>query len=357
LLERSPTLWRYTEMLPVEREENIVSLGEGYTPVIKTRRLEEKAGVKHLCIKDDGIIPGGTFKSRGMAVAISKAKELGITKVALASAGNAGGAAASYSARAGIECFVFMPEDAPQSTMKECFTMGAKLYLVKGLINDAGKFVASGKEKYRWFELSTLREPYRVEGKKTMGYEIWEQFHGILPDLILYPTGGGTGLVGMWKAFEELEALGHIRGGKPRMVCVQAQGCAPLAAAFREGKSNVEAPYQNASTIAAGIRVPFPYASEQILKVVRQSGGTAVTVEDSEILEAMKTLGSLEGLCVCPEGAATLAGLERLLQDGWIDRSDRVLLYNTGTGIKYPELLELPRLRVFSKEEASTFMI
>ncbi|MDH2901212.1 MAG: threonine synthase [archaeon] len=357
LQKRTPSLWRYREMLPVKIEKNIVTLGEGYTPITRIERIGEKLGLKQLYVKDDGIIPTGTFKTRGMTTAISKVKELGISKVALASAGNAGGAAATYSARAGIECFVFMPKDAPESTKKECYEMGAHVYLVDGLINDAGKFVVNGKQKYGWFELSTLKEPYRVEGKKTMGYEIAEQFDWILPDVIVYPTGGGTGLVGMWKAFNELQELGWLdrENKKPRMVSVQSKGCAPVVKAFKEGKESVEEPFKDAQTIAGGIRVPSPYASEQILKVIRASQGTAVEVDDSEIIQSMQTLGKQEGLNVCPEGAATLAGLGKLIDNGWLEKNERVLLYNTGSGLKYPEVVNLPKLKVFSKEVAYSF--
>ncbi len=358
LPKRVASLWRYREMLPVRQESNIVTLGEGFTPITKIESTRERLGLKQLFVKDDGIIPTGTFKSRGMTVAISKAKELGIRKVALASAGNAGGAAATYSARAGIECFVFMPNDAPESTMKECYQMGAHLYLVDGLISDAAKFVINGKEKSGWFELSTLKEPYRVEGKKTMGYEIAEQFDWELPDVIIYPTGGGTGLVGMWKAFNELEQLGWFETSeskKPRMVSVQSTGCAPVVRAFHEGKKSIEQPFENARTIAGGIRVPFPYASEQILKVIRESGGTAVDIEDSAIIKSMEMLGRDDGLYVCPEGAATLAGLEKLIEDKWIEKSEKVLMYNTGTGLKYAELVRLTKLKTFSKEESSNF--
>jgi threonine synthase len=307
-------------------------------------------------VKDDGLIPTGTFKSRGMTVAFSKAKELGINKVALASAGNAGGAAATYAARAGIECFVFIPSDAPESAIKECYQMGAHLYLVDGLINDAAKFVINGKQKFGWFELSTLKEPYRVEGKKTMGYEVAEQFDWKLPDVIIYPTGGGTGLVGMWKAFDELEQLEWLnKSKKPRMVSVQSTGCAPVVRAFHEGKKSVDLFFENARTIAGGIRVPFPYASEQILRVIRESDGTAVEIEDSAIIKSMEMLGKDDGLNVCPEGAATLAGLEKLIEDKWIEKSEKILIYNTGTGLKYPELVDLGELRTFSKEESSNF--
>lgn len=339
--ERSATMWRYRELLPVKKESNIVTLGEGFTPILRAEKLEELLKLKSIHVKDDGIIPTGTFKARGQSSAISKAKELGIRSVALASAGNAGAAAATYCARAGIECNVFMPRDAPETTKKECQVMGANLHLVDGLINDAAKMVAEGKAEHGWFELSTLKEPYRVEGKKTMGYEIAEQLGWKeLPDVIIYPTGGGTGLVGMWKAFREIETLGWMKVKKPRMVSVQSSGCAPVVKAIHEGKEKIESPFPNAATIASGLRVPFPYASEQILKVIRESNGLAVSVDDSEILTAMKNFARLEGMLVCPEGAATLACLSHLVEEKLIDQSDRVLLYNTGSGLKNGNLLD-----------------
>ncbi len=356
LSERIASLWRYRELLPVKDDTNIVTLGEGFTPVTRIVRIGESLGLKQLFVKDDGLIPTGTFKARGMTTAISKVKELGIKKVALASAGNAGGAAATYSARAGIECWVFMPRDAPETTIKECYEMGAYVYLVEGLISDAGRFVINGKEKFGWFELSTLKEPYRVEGKKTMGYEIAEQLGWELPNVIIYPTGGGTGLLGMWKAFDELEQLGWLeRSEKPRMVAVQSSGCAPIVKAFQEGKQSVEEPFKNPRTVAGGMRVPYPYASEQILKLIRASHGTAVTVEDSAIIGSMERLARNEGLYACPEGAATLAGLEKLVEEKWIDKNETVLLYNTGTGLKYAELTNLPKLKTFSYDEATSF--
>jgi threonine synthase len=334
-------MWRYRELLPVKHESNIVTLGEGFTPILRAERLQELLRVKSILVKDDGIIPTGTFKARGQSSAISKAKELGIRSVALASAGNAGAASAAYSARAGIECNVFMPRDAPQSTKKECAELGANLHLVDGLISDAAKIVAEEKSRRGWFELSTLKEPYRVEGKKTMGYEIAEQLDwNYLPDVIIYPTGGGTGLIGMWKAFREIEALGWMKvKKKPRMVAVQSSGCEPIVKAIREGKEKVE-PFPNASTIASGLRVPFPYASEQILKVIKESNGMAISVSDKEILSAMKSFAKLEGMFVCPEGAATLACLEHMVSEKFIDTSEGVLLYNTGSGLKYLDILD-----------------
>ena len=348
LVRRAPTLWRYRELLPVLDDANVVTLGEGFTPIDRLPRIAEDLAMGSLFLKDDGLIPTGTFKARGQTVAISKAKELGITKVVLASAGNAAGAMSTYASRAGMEAHVFLPRDAPEMTKKECWQMNAKVHLVDGLINDAGRMVASVKQREGWFDVSTLKEPFRVEGKKTMGYEMAEQRGWSLPDVIVYPTGGGTGLVGMWKAFGEMEAMGWIGSERPRMVAVQSEGCAPVVRAFSEGRVSIDQPFPNASTIAAGIRVPFPYASEQIIRVLRESGGTATTVTDGAILESMKRLGR-EGLMVCPEGAATLAGLARLLEEGWIDRDEDVVLYNTGSGLKYPELIELPELEVLPK--------
>ncbi|MHB1909573.1 MAG: threonine synthase [Nitrososphaerales archaeon] len=339
LLEREKTIWRYFELLPLNSETNIVSLGEGCTPLLNTSKLGKELNFPNLLIKDDGLIPTGTFKARGQSVAISKARELGIRNVALASAGNAGSAAATYSSRAGIKCDVFMPEDSPEATKKECLQMGASLHLVQGLINDAAKLVSEGKNKFGWLDLSTLKEPYRVEGKKTMGFELAEQLGWKLPDVIIYPTGGGTGLVGMWKAFEELEEMGWINSERPRMVSVQAEGCKPVVDTFQRKKDHVETPYPNAKTIASGLRVPFPFGSEQILKVINESKGTALAVSDQAILDSMKKFATNEGVFVCPEGAATLAALETLEQDRFVDHGETIVLYNTGSGLKYLELL------------------
>ena len=341
---RPASMWRYKEMLPVRDERNVITLGEGMTPITPADRTGAELGVPSLLVKDDGVMPTGTFKARGQSTAISRAKELGIKKVALASAGNAGAAAATYAARAGLKCFVFMPKDAPDSVKKECSEMGANLRLVDGLISDAGRYVRDGQREFGWFDLSTLREPYRVEGKKTMGYEIAEQLGWELPDAIVYPTGGGTGLIGMWKAFREMEELGWLGSKRPRMVAVQSEGCAPVVKAFAEGKDSVDEPWAGARTIADGLRVPFPYASEQALKVVRESGGTAVAVKDNDIFGCMRELARNEGLFVCPEGAATLAGLKLLVEQGEVEKDERVLLYNTGSGLKYLGLVDAPSL-------------
>lgn len=342
LAKRVAGMWRYREMLPVREERNIVTLGEGLTPITSARRIGADLGLASLLIKDDGVMPTGTFKARGQSTAISRAMELGIRKVALASAGNAGAAAATYAARAGLECYVFMPRDAPDSVVKECVETGANLRLVDGLIGDAGRLVRDGQREFGWFDLSTLREPYRVEGKKTMGYEIAEQLGWQLPDVIVYPTGGGTGLIGMWKAFREMEELDWIGSKRPRMVAVQSEGCAPIVKAHSDGADSVDRPWAGAHTVADGLRVPFPYASEQTLRVIENSGGTAVAVKDDDILGCMRELAGREGLFACPEGAATLAGLRVLLDGGWLERSERALLYNTGSGLKYLGLVGAP---------------
>jgi threonine synthase len=330
---RRADMWRYMEFLPVEDERNIVSLGEGFTPI---HRLDLEICVKNLYMKDDGIIPTGTFKARGMAMAVSKAKELGIQRLALPSAGNAAGAAAVYGAKAGIETYVIMPADAPLTCKLESHMAGAKVYLVKGLISDAGKIVSEGMEKFGWFDLSTMKEPYRLEGKKTMGFEIAEQVEWELPDVILYPTGGGTGLIGMWKAFKELREVGLVDDSFPRMVSVQAEGCAPIVKAYKEGKRESEF-WEGANTLAGGIRVPKAFADFMILDVIYESGGSAVAVSDKEIIESSRELAK-QGFFVCPEGASTLAGLKLLIEDGEIDKDERVLLYNTGSGIKYTDV-------------------
>lgn len=332
------TLWRYHAMLPVQSPAGIVSLGEGMTPLLRADRLGQRLGLRHLYIKDEALNPTGSFKARGMAVAIARAAELGVKKVATPSAGNAGGAAAAYAARAGLQAYVFMPRDVPQAFTTECRMHGAHVELVEGLISDAGKRVAAGREANGWFDLSTLKEPYRVEGKKTMGYEIAEQFGWELPNVIVYPTGGGTGLIGMWKAFDEMEALGWIDSHRPRMVTVQAAGCAPIVRAFQSGASHAE-PWENATTMAAGLRVPSAVGDALMLRALRDSAGTAVAVGESDIFNAVQLLGQSEGLFVCPEGGAALAGLRQLVEQGWIDREERVVLFNTGSGHKYLDVL------------------
>jgi threonine synthase len=332
------TLWRYHAMLPVQSPAGVVSLGEGMTPLLRAERLGKRLGLNHLYIKDESLNPTGSFKARGLALAIARAAELGVTRVAIPSAGNAGGATAAYAARAGLESYVFMPRDVPRAFIVECQVNGAHVELVDGLITDAGRHVAAGRDAYGWFDLSTLKEPYRVEGKKTMGYELAEQFGWELPQVIIYPTGGGTGLIGMWKSFDEMEALGWIDSHRPRMVSVQAAGCAPIVRAFESGATRAE-PWQNASTIAAGLRVPSAVGDALMLRALRDSEGTAVAVSEAEILWGVKEIGQHEGLFVCPEGGAALAGIQRLVEQGWIDREERVVLFNTGSGLKYLDAL------------------
>jgi threonine synthase len=333
---RAPTLWRYGEFLPVASESSIISLGEGFTPLIKADRLGRKLGMRKIWIKDESTIPTGTFKARGFAVAVSKARELGIRTIAVPSAGNAAGAAAAYGARAGMDVYLFLPEDAPAVNKLEAYVAGAKVFLVKGLIGDAGRLVADGASKGRWFDMSTFKEPYRVEGKKTLGFEVAEQLCWHLPDVIVYPTGGGTGLVGIWKAFNELEGTGLINGDKPRMIAVQPEGCAPVVKAFREARSETEF-WEGASTVAAGLRVPKPFADTLILSVLRDSGGLAIAVSDRMILEGVKEMARAEGIFACPEGGATVAGLKALLEAKLVDRDEQVVLLSTGSGLKYLE--------------------
>ena len=337
--KRAPTLWRYREFLPVREHQNIVSLGEGFTPLVRTKRLGAQVGLSNLWVKDEGQMPTGSFKARGLCMAVSRALELGVKRVAMPSAGNAGGALAAYAARAGMEAYVFMPRDVPRANQVEVEVSGAHGFLVDGLITDCGARVRDGARAMNWFDMSTLKEPYRVEGKKTMGYEVAEQFGWELPDVIIYPTGGGTGLVGMWKAFEELERIEWVRGRKPRMVCVQAEGCAPIVKALADGKDE-GVPCKDAATIAAGIRVPAAVADFIMLRVLRESGGTAVAVSDSELIEGVHLLARTEGIFACPEGGATVAALRRLVEAGWIGEHERVVLFNTGTGLKYLEAFE-----------------
>ncbi len=340
LVAREASMWRYWELLPVRDRKNIVSLGEGWTPMISAKRLGNEVGLTDLWIKDEGIIPTGSFKARGLSMAISKAKELGVTHVALPSAGNAAGAMAAYGARAGMKVYVFMPKDAPKVNMVECETVGAKVVLVDGLISDAGKLVKDGTDVMKWFNVATLGEPYRVEGKKTMGIEVAEQFDWKLPDLIVYPTGGGTGIIGMWKVFDELEELGWIGHERPRMVSVQAEGCSPIVKAYEEGKEESEF-FKNAKTIAAGLRVPKALGDYLILRAVRESGGKCVAVSDKEIMDGVSQVSRAEGVFVCPEGAATFSALKHMLDDGDIDKEERVVLFNTGSGLKYSDLFEV----------------
>lgn len=329
LSQREASMWRYAELLPVIDPLSIVSLGESMTPLLRTERLGDLFGLASLWVKDESHLPTGSFKSRGLAMAVSKAKEFGLTKLAIPSAGNAATALSIYAARAGMEAHIFMPQDAPSFNRNTCQLAGAYVTLIDGLITDAGKIVAERKAEEGWFDVSTLKEPYRVEGKKTMGFEIAEQFGWELPDVIIYPTGGGTGIVGMWKGFQELEAIGWIGGKRPRMVSVQAAGCAPIVKAWKEGKTEAE-PWESAQTMAGGLRVPQAVGDFLILDAIYQSDGAAVAVTDDEIRKAMGTLAAHEGILSCPEGAATVAGLGKLVDAGDIQPTERVVLFNTG---------------------------
>lgn len=333
---RVASMWRYAEVMPLGGNE-IVTLGEGYTPLLEAPRLAEQLGLDTLLVKDEGGNPTGTFKARGMSVAISIALARGVEEIGVPTAGNAGSAAAAYGARAGIGVHVAMPADTPTTMMDEVRAYGAELILVDGLISDAGALVRERSAEAGWFDLSTFKEPGRAEGKKTMGYELWEHLHGELPDVILYPTGGGTGLIAMWKAFDELEAMGLVSSSRPRMVAVQSEGCAPVVRAFETGADRAEF-WEGAETVAPGIRVPAPFADDLILATLRESAGLAIAVPDEEIVNGVRAFGTIEGIDACPEGGATLAALRRLVRDGAIARDERVVLFNTGTGLKHPEL-------------------
>ncbi|HXE74157.1 MAG TPA: threonine synthase [Candidatus Xenobia bacterium] len=338
LAGRRTDLWRYTEVLPGTPEE-ILTLGEGGTPLVRLHRLEEEERCPQLYLKDEAFNPTGSFKARGLAVAVARAKSLGARKLALPTAGNAGGALAAYAARAGLEAFVLMPKDAPAANQLECRAHGAGLILVDGLISDCARLLAERREREGWFDLSTLKEPYRVEGKKTLGYELFEQLGGRLPAAILYPTGGGVGLIGMWKAFDEMETLGWIGSERPKMIVVQASGCAPLVRAF-EAKQAASELWPHAQTIAAGLRVPKALGDFIVLDAVYRSHGAAVAVTDEEILAAVGRLARREGILACPEGAATLAALPHLFDRGVLKRDDSIVLFNTGSGLKYLDVLE-----------------
>jgi len=343
LRDRQPTMWRYRELLPAE-ENDIVSLNETNTPLIKCDRLGQRFGLANLWVKDESRLPTGSFKSRGLAMAVSMARKFGVNRIAIPTAGNAGGALAAYAARAGIEAYIFMPSDTPSINQYECAFFGAKTFLVDGLITDCGKIVREGKEPMNWFDLSTLKEPYRIEGKKTMGLELAEQFDWELPDVILYPTGGGTGLIGMWKAFNELKEIGWINH-LPRMVSVQSDGCCPIVRAF-ENNERFAQPFANAATIASGLRVPAAVGDFMILDAIRESHGTAVAVDENKILEWMNLAGSSEGLAICPEAAACVGAIETLTESGWLKPGERVVLFNTGAAYKYTEAIkvDLPKL-------------
>ncbi|HKG46356.1 MAG TPA: threonine synthase [Pyrinomonadaceae bacterium] len=336
LAARRPDMWRYREVLPVDDDDNIVSLGEGWTPLLRALRLGRRIGIHELYIKDESQNPTQSFKARGMAAAVSMAKELGAKKLAVPSAGNAAGALAAYAARAGLKSFIFMPRDTPRANVVECEQTGAKVTLMDGLITDCGAEVARRKEKEGWFDVSTLKEPYRVEGKKTLGYELAEQMEWRLPDVIIYPTGGGTGLIGMWKAFDEMQRMGWIDSKRPRMVTVQAEGCAPIVRAFEEGNRFADE-FPNAATTASGLRVPKAIGDFLILDALRVSGGTAISVTDEELIAATREIGAAEGIFCAPEGAACLPALKKLIESGEVNKNERVVLFNTGSGVKYME--------------------
>ena len=333
LRSRPATMWRYAEVLPAREA---VSLGEGMTPLVAATRLGRGMGLEALSIKDEGLNPTGSFKARGMSVAVSRAKELGAKALAAPTAGNAGGALAAYAAQAGIPCVIVMPRDTPAANVMECRAFGADVREIDGLISDCGRYVAERKEKEDWFEVSTLKEPYRIEGKKTMGYELWEQFEGKLPDVIIYPTGGGVGLIGMCKAFDEMEAMGWIGGRRPRMVAVQAAGCAPIVRAFEAGAKASEF-FENAATLASGLRVPKAIGDFIILNDIATTHGTAIAATDEEMFAAGRELARLEGIFAAPEGAATVVAAQKLAARGWIKPEESVVLFNTGTGYKYSE--------------------
>jgi threonine synthase len=343
------SMWRYAPMLPA-KPESIVSLGEGMTPLVRTRHLGRRVGAGNLWIKDEGLNPTGSFKARGLSCAISMAVELGIKKVAIPSAGNAASAMAAYAAAAGIEAHIFMPRDVPQSNYIECKAFGAKVTLVDGLISDCAKLVNAGCETEGWFDVTTLKEPYRIEGKKTMGYEVAEQMGWELPDAIFYPTGGGVGIIGMWKAFEEMEALGWIGKKRPKMIAVQVEGCQPVVRAFERGEQRSQF-WDNAHTVASGLRVPKPLGDFLILDAVRSSGGTAIAVSDTELIDAGIQLASDEGMFVAPEGAACVSALEKLLASGFLKPSERIVIYNTGAGLKYLEAYSTRFPRTASSEQ------
>jgi len=337
IARRGANLWRYRELLPVCDARHILCLGEGWTPLVHANRLGQAVGFDRLYIKDEGLNPTASFKARGLGVAMSRAHELGVEAVSIPSAGNAAGAMSAYAALAGMESHVFMPQDVPPLFVAECRALGAEVTLVDGLITDCGRVAAEGVRRFGRFDVSTLKEPYRIEGKKTMGYELAEQMGWTLPDVIIYPTGGGTGLIGMWKAFDEMEQLGWIGPERPRMVTVQSDGCAPMVRAFHEGQE-FAAPWQGAKTIADGLRVPAAVGDFLIIRALRESNGTAVAVPDEELIGAANFIGRTQGIFVCPEGGATLAAFQHLRSQGWIGDNETVILFNTGSGLKYAHL-------------------
>jgi threonine synthase len=335
--QREENLWRYRELLPVCDRKYVLCLGEGFTPLIKAKRLGQVEGFSNLYLKDEGVNPTGSFKARGLGVAVSRACELGVQSLSIPSAGNAAGALSAYAALAGISASVYMPRDVPLPFIAECRALGAEVTLVDGLITDAGKLAAKEAKRFNRFDMSTLREPYRLEGKKTMGYEIAEQMAWNLPDVIIYPTGGGTGLIGMWKAFDEMEELGWIESKRPRMVTVQSSGCAPIVRAFKENKE-FAVHWEGAKTIADGLRVPSAIGDFLILRVLHESNGSAIAVDDEDILDAVSMIGSTQGLFICPEAAAPLVAFKKLRKQGWITDDEVVVLFITGNGYKYSHL-------------------
>ncbi|MEA2011221.1 MAG: threonine synthase [Actinomycetota bacterium] len=335
LAKRDNGMWRYREFLPVRKTESIVSLGESETPLVSLPRLSEQLGTAEILVKEEGRLPTGSFKARGLAMAVSMARELGITRLAMPTNGNAGAALAAYGTRAGMDTFVFCPDDTPEVNVREIALQGARVWRVNGLINDCGKIVGAGKDPMGWFDVSTLKEPYRIEGKKTMGLELADQLGWELPDVIFYPTGGGTGLIGMWKAFQELVAIGWLTGRLPRMVAVQSTGCAPMVRAFEEGTEHAE-PWEDAFTIASGIRVPGAVGDFLILRAVRESNGFAIAVTDEQIAAAHERVPMTDGVLLCPEGAATFAAYEQSLKEGLVSPDERAVLFNCGSGLKYP---------------------
>ncbi|MBA3676248.1 MAG: threonine synthase [Sphingosinicella sp.] len=352
LAQRPMDLWRYREILPVRRASNIVSLGENTTPLIPLPAMARRLGARILLVKDEGRLPTGSFKARGIAMAVSMAKELGIKRIAMPTNGNAGAALAAYATRAGIEAIVLCPDDTPEVNVREIAAQGARVYRVNGLIDDCGKIVGEGAAQGHWFDFSTLKEPYRIEGKKTMGLDLAEQLGWQLPDVIFYPTGGGTGLIGMWKAFAEMEELGLIGSERPRMVSVQAEGCAPIVKAFEDGEEHAPR-WEGASTLAWGIRVPKAIGDFLILRAVRESQGFAISVSDEEITRAVAEAGAADGLLLCPEGGAALAAYEKALAEGKVQPDERAVLFNCATGLKYPlvdqsKILDHHQLPAFS---------
>jgi threonine synthase len=346
LVRRPPSLWRYRELLPLPFDEEPVTLGEGMTPLLPCPRLGRDLALSRLAVKDESQLPTGSFKSRGMTTAVSMAKHFGLKRLAIPTAGNAGGALAAYGARAGMEVYVFMPEDTPRINQMEAHLAGARVFLVNGLITDCGRIVREGTERMGWFDVSTLKEPYRLEGKKTMGLELAEQLGWRLPDVILYPTGGGTGLIGMWKAFAELRELGWLKGGRlPRLISCQSDGCAPIVRAFEAGQRFAE-PFPNAHTIASGLRVPAAVGDFMMLDAIRASGGLALAGREGRILEWMRRVTSQEGIAICPETAVCFDCLEALVRAGQVRPEEEVVVFNTGAAQKYPETvpLDLPRL-------------